>query len=161
MKRTIFIGQAMPRKKNDLHDWPSLNSWLYSINLTHEQIVANCYYSALVDYFPGVKGSSHRVPSHEEIVEEQDRLKNTILTFGPEIVVPIGRQSIAYCLGEKVGPLTGYIGRSFEVDPFGLLDKKMPVIPLPHPSGASTWYHKSEHKELLKKALRVLRISLG
>lgn len=55
MKRIMFIGQAMPRLKRDLHDWPSLNIWLYSIGLTNDKIKKYFFYSALVDYFPGAK----------------------------------------------------------------------------------------------------------
>lgn len=60
MRRVIFIGQAMPRVKRHPHDWPSLNKWLYSIGITDDQIKNNFCYSALVDYFPGSNGKSHK-----------------------------------------------------------------------------------------------------
>lgn len=90
MKRTIFIGQAMPRFKKDLHDWPSLNTWLYTIGLSDATIKANFLYSALVDYFPGTKGYAHRIPTAEEIQKERGRLGKTLRAFKPEVVVPIG-----------------------------------------------------------------------
>jgi len=33
----------------------------------------------------------------------------------------------------------------------------MVVIPLPHPSGASSWIHQREHMSLLERALELLR----
>lgn len=160
MKRVLFIGQAMPRMKRDPHDWPTLNAWLYSIGLKHEDIISNFLYSALVDYFPGSKGSSHIVPTPTEILKERDRLKETVIMFNPAIVVPIGRLSIAYCFNEKTKPLNTYIGNSFQIDPYGFLGREVTAIPLPHPSGASTWYHNPDHKKLLQKALEQLRLAV-
>ena len=161
MSRIVFVGQAMPRVKRNPHDWPTLNVWLYSIGLTDEQIKTNFLYSALVDYFPGSKGSSHIVPSHKDIVNEQKRLKKTVSDFNPEILVPIGSLSIAYCLSEKVRPLTNHIGNIYTANPYGFLDKEIKIIPLPHPSGASTWRHKLEHQSLLKNALDILKANLN
>ena len=161
MKRTIFIGQAMPRVKRDPHDWPSLNAWLNSIGITDRDITSNFYYSALVDYFPGSnEGGSHRVPTADEIAEERDRLKHDIETFEPELFVTIGKLSITHCLQQKNVVLRDVVGRSFEVRPYGLTDIDHLVVPLPHPSGASTWYHKGENKELLQKALMLLKRNL-
>lgn len=157
MKRVIFIGQAMPRFKKHPHDWPSLNQWLYSIGFTDELIRKNTLYSALVDYFPGAVDGSHIVPSKSEIAEERNKLKTTINGFNPEIIVPVGRLSIAHCLNQKVRPLVTNIGNVYKTNPYGLYTKKLLVIPLPHPSGASTWKHKKEHRVLLDKALNVLK----
>ncbi len=156
MKRTMFIGQAMPRVKRNLHDWPTLNAWLYSIGITHDQIIKNFHYTALGDYFPGSKRGSHLVPSLEEIKKERDRLKKTIQIFNPQLVVPIGKLSISYCLNQQLLPLDQNIGLIFNVDPYCMLGYKVPVIPLPHPSGASTWRHKPQNKKLWLHALDLL-----
>jgi len=156
MKRAIFIGQAMPRFKADLHDWPTLNSWLYSIGITHNQIQENFFYSALVDYFPGAQNGSHRVPTPEEINKERKRLSQTLRKFNPDLVVPIGRLSIACCLNRKVEPLEVNVGKTFVENPYGLF-REILIIPLPHPSGASTWHHKKENKKLLQVSLSLLK----
>lgn len=156
MKRTIFIGQAMPRVKRDPHDWPTLNAWLFSIGLTDKDITSNFFYSALVNYFPGSKGSSHIVPTANEIKKERVRLKSDIETFNPELFVAIGKLSISYCLQEKNVMLKDVIGKSFAVKPYGLTEKEHTVIPLPHPSGASTWYHNDKNKKLLKQSLSLI-----
>lgn len=157
MKRTIFIGQAMPRKKSELHDWSSLNNWIYSIGIIDNQIREHFFYSALVDYFPGSKNGSHLVPTREEIEAERPRLKITLTDFDPEIVVPVGALSIAYCLDRKVEPLVNNIGKVFEADPYNMLGKELPIIPLPHPSGASTWRHMGNNKRLLGLALENIK----
>lgn len=160
MKKTIFIGQAMPRFKKDPHDWPSLNKWLFDIGLTIEQLRKNTLYSALVDYFPGSKNGSHLVPTGQEIVNERKRLHKTIKRFDPEIVVPIGSLSISYCLDMKILPLKKHIGKTYFLDPYLALGENRLIIPLPHPSGASTWKHSKENKLLLKEALNLLKSSI-
>lgn len=157
MKRVIFIGQAMPRVKRHPHDWLSLNKWLYSIGITQDQIENNFLYTALVDYFPGAKNGSHLVPTEEEIEKERPRLARTIKNFNPDIIVTIGKLSISNCLQTEVSLLKDFIGKKFDADPYGLVGKKMTIIPLPHPSGASTWRHNPENKKLLAKALLLLK----
>jgi len=157
MKRVIFIGQAMPRFKRSSHDWPLLNIWLNSIGITQKQIEKNFLYTALVNYFPGSKNGSHLVPTEEEITKERNRLQETIKKFNPDIIVTIGKLSMSHCLQTEVNLLKDFIGKTFEVDPYGLLNRKIFVIPLPHPSGASTWRHNPDNKKLLTKALNLLK----
>lgn len=156
----MFVGQAMPRIKGHPHDWPSLNRWLFSIGLTMAKIENFCYFSALVDYFPGTKGKAHRIPSEEEIVSERGRLGKNLRDFGPEIVIPVGRLSIAHCLGRRVEPLGVNVGKKYRADPYLLMGCKLTVIPLPHPSGASSWRYSEEGKRLLPRALELLRESV-
>ena len=157
VKRTIFIGQAMPRIKNHPHDWPSLNKWLFSIGLSIDQIKTYFCYSALVDYFPGSVGGSHTVPSPEAITKERNRLRQTLIDFNPKVVVPIGRLSIAYCLNREIEPLAKTIGKIYRENPYQLLDTQLVVIPLPHPSGASTWTFSEQGKKLLPLALEIIK----
>ncbi len=161
MKKVIFIGQAMPKVKRNPHDWPTLNAWLYEIGLNDEHIQNNFLYTALVDYFPGSKNGSHLVPTREEIAKERKRLEKTINDFSPDVVVSIGKLSLSYCLNKEVNLLNEFIGKSFLEKPYGLYQKETLIIPLPHPSGASTWRHKTENKELLKKALNLLKSNIN
>jgi uracil-DNA glycosylase len=161
MKHAIFIGQAMPRNKSELHDWKSLNAWLSSIGITYKQIKKNFFYSALVDYFPGIKNGGHRIPTAFEIAKERPRLAKTLRDFDSQMVVPIGRLSIAYCLERKIEPLSYNVGKIYRLKPYGLTKNTLPVIPLPHPSGASTWHNRLENKVLLKNALKMLRKTLN
>lgn len=160
MKRVLFVGQAMPAVKRHPHHWSSLNLWLYSIGLTDNDIQENFLYTALVNYFPGYKGKSYKVPSKIEIEKEKERLRKTINDFEPDVLVCIGRLSIANCFREKDIVLNNYIGKNYKLNPYGLCKKEITVVPLPHPSGASTWRHKLENKILLQKALNMLEKSI-
>ncbi|KKN44382.1 hypothetical protein LCGC14_0693780 [marine sediment metagenome] len=154
--RTAFIGQAMPRNKLTPHDWPSLNQWLYSVGITGDDIERHFLYSALVGYFPGAVNGSHIAPSKEDIDDERQRLKESLMAFGPEVVVPVGKLSILSCLNESGGPLSKYIGNWYMANPYGLYGRELPIVPLPHPSGASTWVYIDGHRELLNTALLLL-----
>ncbi|MFZ3301509.1 MAG: uracil-DNA glycosylase family protein [Microgenomates group bacterium] len=158
MKRVLFVGQAMPAVKRHPHHWPSLNVWLYSVGLTDKDIQENFMYTALVNYFPGYQEKGgHKVPTKEETEKEKVRLKKTIIDFNPDMLVTIGKLSLSYCLNQKIDKLDkNYIGNSFNVNPYGMLGKNIDVIPLPHPSGASTWIYKEGNKLLLQKALSIL-----
>lgn len=152
----MFVGQAMPRVKRDPHDWPTLNNWLYTIGLSDTAIRSNFFYSALVDYFPGAKNGSHLVPTEEEIAKERKRLQRQLTVFNPEVVVTVGKLSAEKCLGVPIKLLSDVIGKSYQVDPYMLLGRTLLVVPLPHPSGASTWRHLAPNKILLTKSLQLL-----
>lgn len=156
MKRAIFIGQAMPRYKSHPHDWPTLNKWLYSVGISDDEIRKHFIYSALVNYFPGIKDGGHRIPTSVEISIERKRLAKELAKHSSEIIVPIGKLSISYCLGQKSVNLTETVGKIYKLDPYRLMGKPMTIIPLPHPSGASTWHNKIENKKLLHLALDLL-----
>jgi uracil-DNA glycosylase len=63
------------------------------------------------------------------------------------VIIPVGKLAIARFFREQ--PLDRIIGRSHAFD--GRL-----VIPLPHPSGASSWIHQGNHPQLLESALALL-----
>ena len=65
----------------------------------------------------------------------------------PEIAVPVGRLAIRELLG--IGRLSETVGETFGHD--GVV-----YVPLPHPSGASTWLNVPENKGSLLRALAVL-----
>ena len=69
----------------------------------------------------------------------------------PELIVPVGRLAIEQFL--PIAPLNEIIGKKFSVDAFG---QKCDVIPLPHPSGASTWFKREPGITLLADALKLL-----
>lgn len=163
MKRVLFVGQAMPAVKRHPHHWPSLNLWLYSIGLTDTDIQENFLYTALVNYFPGYQDKGgHKVPTKEETIKERERLKKAIVDFKPDILVTIGKLSLSYCLNQKIDKLDkNYIGKTFNINPYGMLEKNILVIPLPHPSGASTWIYQKNNKRLLRKALNILKLELN
>ncbi len=69
----------------------------------------------------------------------------------PELLIPVGRLAIEQFL--PPAPLNEIIGKKFDVTAFG---QKCEVIPLPHPSGASTWFKREPGITLLAQALELL-----
>lgn len=162
MKKIAFIGQAMP--KPPYPDKPfgrtHLYTWFESIGVTDKHIQDNFTFSAIVSYFPGSKNGSHIVPSESEILKERPNLIKFLLTTMPDVVVPVGKLAIGECLKQKVESLNNFIGEKYMVDPFGVMGSSKIVIPLPHPSGASSWFYKEENKRLLGKALNLIKTEL-
>ena len=72
-------------------------------------------------------------------------------------MIAVGQLAIKKFLPENA-PLQERVGKSFGVTR-GDLD--FDVIPLPHPSGRSTWLIRPENQALLEGALELLRGSEG
>jgi uracil-DNA glycosylase len=70
----------------------------------------------------------------------------------PRLVVPVGTLAIAEVMGHR-GGLAEVIGTSQRLVFEG---HRTDVIPLPHPSGASTWHKMEPGKTLLARALALL-----
>ncbi|HMI55236.1 MAG TPA: hypothetical protein VK494_03525, partial [Gemmatimonadaceae bacterium] len=74
----------------------------------------------------------------------------------PELLIPVGRLAIDRFLPKF--PLDELIGTKRVVDHIG---GHSVVIPLPHPSGASSWIHENENELLLDSAIDSIRKELG
>lgn len=73
----------------------------------------------------------------------------------PHVLIPVGRLAIERFLPRL--PLDKLIGRAFDVDHVGGTSL---AIPLPHPSGASSWIHQGDHPRLLERALATIGLEL-
>ena len=69
----------------------------------------------------------------------------------PKLIVPVGKLAISQYL--PVNKLVDVIGKKILLKFNGV---EVDLIPLPHPSGASTWHRMSPGKELLAQALALL-----
>ena len=108
---------------------------------------ARFYMSSVTKCFPGPNksGRGDRAPSRKEQQLCSDWLVGELMLVDPEVVVPVGKLAIERFLG-RGRKLVDVIGGRFQVD--GRI-----VIPLPHPSGASSWIQIEEHQVLIKRAL--------
>ncbi len=131
----------------------TLFRWLAEATGADEEAVrARVYISAVARCFPGkAKGGGDRVPTPEEIALWRPFVAREVAILRPRLVVPIGRLAIGEVLGER--PLAEIVGRSFQATWHGVATE---VLPLPHPSGASTWYKVEPGRTLLGRALRLL-----
>ena len=131
----------------------TLFRWLEQATGAGEAAARQAFYiSAVARGFPGkAKGGGDRVPAPAEILRWRPFIVKELAILRPRLVVPIGRLAIGEVLGSR--PLAEVIGRSFEV---GWNGHAVEVVPLPHPSGASTWFKMEPGRSLLGKALLLL-----
>jgi uracil-DNA glycosylase len=127
----------------------TLFKWFEQAGIDEITARRKIYIAAVTRCYPGPSpsGRGDRVPS----IEEQDAcaswLETELAIIRPKVVLPVGKLAIARFFREQ--PLDRIIGRAH------VIDKRL-VIPLPHPSGASSWIHQGNHPELLREALRLI-----
>lgn len=157
--RVMLVGQA-PGKSEIEHRRPfsgragkSLFRWLATTGVDEPTVRRSIYIAAVTRCYPGPSpgGRGDRVPSPVERERCSEWLDAELEIIRPALVIPVGRLAIARFLGER--PLDQLIGRRFTVTRSG---RAMQVIPLPHPSGASSWIHQDGHAALLRDALVLL-----
>lgn len=127
----------------------TLFKWFEQAGIDEITARRKIYIAAVTRCYPGPSpsGRGDRVPS----IEEQDAcagwLASELAIIRPKVVIPVGKLAIARFFRDQ--PLDRLIGKAHLVD--GRL-----VLPLPHPSGASSWIHQGNHPSLLKGALGLI-----
>jgi uracil-DNA glycosylase len=132
----------------------TLFRWLErAVGATEEEVRARVYMAAVVRCFPGkTAGGGDRLPSPTEIAACRGFVARELEVLRPRLVIPVGRLAIRETLGEDL-PLAEVVGTVRRVHLHG---RAMDAIPLPHPSGASTWFKLEPGRTLLERALRRL-----
>ena len=131
----------------------TLFRWFQRIDLSEQQFRDLAYMSAVCRCFPGkAKSGGDRVPSPEEIGNCSQWMASEFAILKPTLVIPVGKLAIEQSLGK--GQLVDVIGKSFDKTLYGV---DCQVIPLPHPSGASTWFKREPGISLLQEALTVIK----
>ncbi len=154
----LLVGQAPGDKEGDLgrpFAWTAgktLFKWFESIGVSEQSFRQQVYISAVCRCFPGKnpKGGD-RVPGKKEIDTCSQWINKEIELLQPRLILPVGKLAISQYL--PVNKLVDVIGRKFQQSINGV---DVDMIPLPHPSGASTWFRMSPGKELLAQALDLL-----
>ena len=157
--KILLVGQAPGVKEPELQRpfaWTAgktLFKWFNSIGVDEEQFRSLVYMSAVCRCFPGKnpKGGD-RVPSKEEIVRCSQWLNAELDLLQPELLIPVGKLAISQYMECK--KLVDVIGKQHRVEVAGY---EIDVVPLPHPSGASTWHNMQPGKSLLQDALNVIQ----
>lgn len=131
----------------------TLFRWLAGAGIDEETARELIYISAVTRCYPGPhpSGRGDRVPSRQEQTSCADWLEAELRIIRPRVLIPVGRLAMERFLPDI--PLSDLIGTARTVEHAG---GKSVVIPLPHPSGASSWVHQSENKILLKKAIDLI-----
>jgi len=154
----MLVGQAPGDKEiviNKPFAWTAgktLFKWFNQIGLDEENFRNRIYMSAVCRCFPGKKQrAGDRVPSQSEIKTCSQWLNAELKILQPKLVMPVGKLAISQYL--KFNKLTDVIGQIHQVE---LNHSVVDFIPLPHPSGASTWFVTEPGKSLLLKALKLI-----
>jgi len=161
--RILLVGQAPGPHEAKLgrpFAWTAgktLFAWLERATGAPEAVVReNVYIAAVVRCFPGkTSGGGDRVPTAAECARWRGFLAREVEILRPRLVLAVGRLAIGEVLGEEVAgrPLAEVVGRAYRVRYHGV---ESDVIPLPHPSGASTWFKVEPGRSLLERALALV-----
>ena len=132
----------------------TLFKWFSSIGLEEEAFRKKVYMAAVCRCFPGKnpKGSGDRVPDKQEIAHCKEWLETEYQILQPKLIIPVGKLAISQYL--KANKLVDVVGQQFVVDTPNL---QIDCIPLPHPSGLSTWFNMEPGKALLQDALKLIK----
>lgn len=157
--RIILVGQA-PGVKEPVLGRPfawtagkTLFRWLdQALGWDEETVRDRIYFAAVCRCFPGKnpKGGD-RVPDEREIENCDSWLSREFEILQPELVIPVGKLAISRFL--EFSALADVIGHKWDITHAGVSTE---IIPLPHPSGASTWHRMEPGKTLLGKSLALL-----
>jgi uracil-DNA glycosylase len=165
-----------------------LFSWFERLGAPEHEFRRRVYIAAVLRCFPGrAPAGGDRVPASDEIANCAPYLERELQLIRPATVIAVGRLAIARFLPAPA-PLSERVGRVFEVrrDERGERDRQEPrgerhrrdqggerarpgersqpafeVVPLPHPSGRSTWLARRENQALLEQALAALAATRG
>ena len=136
----------------------TLFRWFERAGLNEHTAREKIYIAAITRCYPGPSpsGRGDRVPSPAERTNCASWLDAELRILRPRLLIPVGRLAIERFLPPR--PLDELIGREHEVQHIG---GGSIVIPLPHPSGASSWIHQGSHPELLSRAIALLGTRLA
>jgi uracil-DNA glycosylase len=160
VSRILLVGQAPgPREASFGRPFAwtagrTLFRWLEQATGADEDTArAHIYISAVARCFPGkAKGGGDRRPDEDEVQRCSRWLSAEVALLRPRLILPVGTLAIESVLGHT-GKLLEVVGRTHRAVFYG---HAADVLPLPHPSGASTWHRMEPGKTLLEKALRLL-----
>jgi len=154
--RVMLVGQA-PGKVEAAGGKPfagragkTLFRWLEQAGVDETTARRRIYIAAVTRCFPGPSpsGRGDRVPSRQEQEACAPWLDRELRIIRPTLLIPVGKLAIERFF--PATPLDQLIGRAFDVDHAGGASL---AIPLPHPSGASSWIHQGDHPRLLARAI--------
>src|SRR3954464_13977625 len=157
--KAMLVGQA-PGKVEQEGGRPfsgragkTLFRWLERAGLDEETAREKIYISAVTRCFPGAhpSGRGDRVPTKQEQANCADWLESELRIVRPKVLIPVGRLAIENFLPPL--PLSELIGTTHTVDHVG---GRSLVIPLPHPSGASSWIHADGNSVLVDRAIQLI-----
>jgi uracil-DNA glycosylase len=156
MSPVMLIGQAPGTREGPAGKpfaWTAgktMFGWFDQLGLTEEDFRQRVYMAAVCRCFPGkAEGGGDRVPDEDEVKRCSKHLAAEARILQPKLVIPVGKLAIEQLFPEveKLVDIIGTVQRA------KLGNVEFDAIPLPHPSGASTWHRTEPGKTLLVRAL--------
>jgi len=129
----------------------TLRRWL---DLEEEEFYATFYCASVTRCYPGraPSGRGDRTPTPRERELCAFWREWELELLRPQLIVPVGGLAIRALLG--ISGLADCIGRRYELD-------DAVAIPLPHPSGASSWLNLAANRELTARAAVLVKAELA
>jgi uracil-DNA glycosylase len=129
----------------------TLRRWL---DLDEETFYATFYCASVTRCYPGrtASGRGDRAPTPQEQDLCEPWRDWELELLQPRLIVTVGGLALRRMLG--LTELTPCVGERFDRN-------GVPVVPLPHPSGASSWPHLPANRARLDRALELVRAELG
>ena len=161
VSKVVLVGQAPGIKEPVLQRpfaWTAgktLFSWFEeSTGVNEAGFRESVYMTAVCRCYPGKnpKGGD-RVPNKTEISNCKTWMDQDFKILKPELIIAVGKLAIQQFL--SFDKLVEVVGQTFHSQWGGL---KFDVIPLPHPSGMSTWHRMEPGKTLLQLALKQINV---
>ena len=129
-----------------------LRRWLA---MDEDTFYATFYCASVTRCYPGRapsgRGDRTPTPREQELCSFWRDWEFRLLR--PRLVVPVGGLAIKRLLG--VSGLAACIGRRYELDDGAV------AVPLPHPSGASSWLNSPANRALVEGAVELIRAELA
>ncbi|MCS6911234.1 MAG: uracil-DNA glycosylase family protein [Anaerolineales bacterium] len=127
-----------------------LFQWLAEAGFDEAEFRATQAMLAVTRCYPGKSPTGHgdRLPTREEQALCRPWLEHEIELINPRLIIPIGKLAIGLFF-DPLPALEDVIGTQIERD--GRV-----IIPLPHPSGASTWPNRPDNAARIKRALKLI-----
>jgi uracil-DNA glycosylase len=155
-QRAYLFGQAPGIVEGDeRRPWrgragKTLRSWL---ELDEDQFYSTFYCASVTRCYPGRvrSGRGDRTPAPEEQRLCERWRDAELRLLQPKLIVTVGGLAARRLLG--LTSVTESVGRRYD---FG----GTPAIPLPHPSGASSWLNVPANRERVAAAVRVIKDAL-
>jgi uracil-DNA glycosylase len=155
-QRAYMLGQA-PGVQEGVERRPwrgragrTLRQWL---QMDEDEFYGTFYCASVTRCYPGKapsgRGDRTPTPREQELCSFWREWELKLLR--PELIVPVGGLAIRRLLGSR--RLVECIGCSFRLD-------GVTVIPLPHPSGASSWLNSPVNRALVSKSVELIRAEL-
>ena len=129
----------------------ALRRWL---ELDEATFYATFYCASVTRCYPGrtASGRGDRAPTPQEQDLCEPWRDRELELLHPRLIVTVGGLALRRMLG--LTELTPCVGERFDRN-------GVPVVPLPHPSGASSWPHVPANRARLDRALELVRTELG